>query len=337
MDAFLLGSGFSRAISDSMPTVRELMPELMTFAERERPQHSRLEISPFIEDLEATLGYLATPQPFLTDAENEENHALFSRISEWLARKIFDAQSHATGSSCPEWLSQLVRKWDRDNAAIVTLNYDTLVEAVLTSGVIPETGKRVLPFHAYPFPLPFDASRTGGSVWGPDPRATFCLYKLHGSVNWFYSGERGSIGDPLYQVPEVSPWGRERPPKFDEFLGRNPGLVPFVIPPTPSKSPYFENAMFREIWRRARAALNSADTLYVIGYSFAAADLQVQALVASTVAPGQRVTVVNPDPNVAARCRAIFLNTGNLTELSDPDCLPDFAEKYCSDKSMDVR
>jgi len=43
--------------------------------------------------------------------------------------------------------------------------------------------------------------------------------------------------------------------------------MPFIVPPTATKSSYLTNLVVRKIWARARAALAKAKRLIVIGYS----------------------------------------------------------------------
>ncbi|MDA8063349.1 MAG: hypothetical protein M0T80_13130 [Actinomycetota bacterium] len=45
-----------------------------------------------------------------------------------------------------------------------------------------------------------------------------------------------------------------------------PGRVPFVVPPTATKSAYLTNLVVRELWNRAFEALARADRVVLAGY-----------------------------------------------------------------------
>jgi hypothetical protein len=52
-----------------------------------------------------------------------------------------------------------------------------------------------------------------------------------------------------------------------------PGRVPFVVPPSAVKSPYYRNPITREIWLQAAESLRQADRVFVVGYSLPPTDL----------------------------------------------------------------
>src|SRR5436309_12587613 len=115
-----------------MPTVAGLRKPLDRFLAEQAP---RLlvgddEQKPLIDNVEGLLTYLASPQPFLSPAENLENEALFLRVSKWLSESIFQAQRHALGQPRPDWAVELLRRWNSDRVPVISLNYDTLVEAL---------------------------------------------------------------------------------------------------------------------------------------------------------------------------------------------------------------
>lgn len=83
---FILGSGFSKAVNDSMPTVIGLSKAAEAFLEEERAT-PLLRPSDF-DDFEVWLSYLSVEQPALMSYENLENRALFYRISSWLGSHL---------------------------------------------------------------------------------------------------------------------------------------------------------------------------------------------------------------------------------------------------------
>ncbi len=298
---FVLGSGLSRAAHPSMPTVRDLeehLLERLTEAGRTDllADGGRL----VTRDVEALFGFLAARQPFLREPENLENRARFLRLSEWLAEHLWRCQERALGSPMPGWLGDLVRYMHEQRSTVITLNYDTLIEStVLTLDLLPKHRKALGALYAVRIAVA--EARYAGVIRG-EVAETLRLVKLHGSLNWFYSGAEGFFGETIFDARGHVTWGRRDPEAYRNLKAKVPGLVPLVIPPTPAKSTYFENETVRELWWVARAALESADEVWLVGYSLPTGDQQMAALLASTCA-GKTIVPVNTDERVADRIR----------------------------------
>jgi len=87
----------------------------------------------------------------------------------------------------------------QNRSSVITLNYDTLVERV--AGMQSWKLSRGIPTGLlYPIPLT-PAAQRGQTQLTPGPVETFKLFKLHGSINWFYSGASDFFGETLYFVP----------------------------------------------------------------------------------------------------------------------------------------
>jgi hypothetical protein len=76
-DIFLLGAGFSRAVFNGMPLMKELSEGLRKTI---HPINRRLLRSE--DDLEMWLTYLAQSHPWLTEAQNLRNRAQFLELTE---------------------------------------------------------------------------------------------------------------------------------------------------------------------------------------------------------------------------------------------------------------
>lgn len=116
----------------------------------------------------------------------------------------------------------------------------------------------ILPFYLYRLPL-------GGKDQGqsfPDPKeSVFSYYKLHGSVNWFYSGLHEVIDEPIYYRPS-------------DAISTT-GLVPVIIPPVLDKNSFYKNHTLQIQWHNALVALqdSSITTFYFVGYSLIPTDM----------------------------------------------------------------
>lgn len=327
MDVFLLGSGFSHAISAAMPTMRDLAGPALSFVNDYRPQRSLGAVP--LGDLEAWMSQLAEPPPFLSESDALEDKALFLRLADWLWTTLFRAQQAVFSSqeSMPEWLEKLVTHWHEHRAEVITLNYDYLVEAALEGLHLGEQPTPLGYYDAYPLAVPFWFHRTGGA-FGREARPTLKLYKLHGSLNWFYSGAPEFRGQQIYDSQLAGSWSSlsESWLTLEQLRERVPGQVPLIVPPTSYKSRFFDNELVRAIWQRARRAVEVAETIFMIGYSMPPTDLMVRALVGLGT-EGKTVVSINRDVEIRERYQSLCPDLSPTDLIFDgDDALPDFVE-----------
>src|SRR5438270_888841 len=104
-EAFLIGAGFSRAISAAMPILADLSPEAF-------PTDLRDQLSAALgDDFETQITYLAEDHPWLTAADVLRNRAQFLEASARIARTLLHQQSIALSRPMPTWLEQLMKLW----------------------------------------------------------------------------------------------------------------------------------------------------------------------------------------------------------------------------------
>jgi hypothetical protein len=310
---FLLGAGFSKAISDCMP----LMPAL-----GERVRNLLCDgvlpapVDKFGEDFEAWLSYLAVDQPWLSAADNLRNRAAFLDVSRAVEEVMSAAEQQATqGRSLPTPLARLVRYWVRENVTVVTFNYDLLVESAYLGASWADRNPDVE--HLYRVPLTTASARPGkGFILGNEPLRAFDLLKLHGSMNWYYSGVDDAAADTIYLGRTPRRWSEPvsgDPIYPDELVVETPrdpdylaDKVPMIVPPASVKSGFYSNLSLRTQWRAAAKALTDADELVVIGYSLPKTDELVQSLLVTKSSAVQRIVSVDKDIVAAERLRKMF-------------------------------
>ncbi len=267
------------------------------------------------QDFEKAMSYLIDSEPWLSEAERLRNRALFVMISGAIHSGIVKAQKTVLDAmhQCPDWLLRLVCWMHVNKAPVVTLNYDTILEMVASEFYLG-MGRMLTSDDLRPF-------RTSGErISDPqDGHSTFPLLKLHGSLNWTYSGTDSYFGEAIQDalVPRWSAgWLGE--------LGCDPidGRVPLIVPPTFNKTRYFENEKIRWIWRRSAVALALARRIFCIGYSLPEGDLLMRFLLNDAQPPedmdpppGRRIPLylVNTDP----RCRDQFRNLPRWFQISE--------------------
>ena len=268
-DVFLLGAGFSKAVSDDMPLLQELSSQI-----RGRLSDLPESLSTVGDNIEIWLSYLSQPHPWLRASENLRNRALALDITEEIKKVLDEKEQLAVLDECPSWLLTLTQHWHKNQAGVISLNYDTLVERA--AGKI-STGQRqdshLCAEHLYPVKFTL-STRRDAVVPGPEVADSFTLFKLHGSTNWYYSGASESTGEVIY-YSHIEGWvansSRESNSKQEVS-----DKVTLIVPPTTEKVGFFQHESLKRIWTQALSSLRTATRLFIIGYSLPMTDLAVR-------------------------------------------------------------
>lgn len=319
---FLLGAGFSKAICAEMPLMRELGEAVGSQLNREG--HSLpASLSQFGDDFEQLLSYLAEWQPWLDHAEVLRNRASFLDVSRAVGDVIRERQAAAIRLPQPTWMRDLIGYWDRMKSTVITLNYDVLVEAAAIEQTNVGSWSDL-----YRAPVIPAAARTS-AVLGGSPAESFALLKLHGSVTWFWSGIESIPSDPIYDAGLCGGWSLagliSRYENLDRLVADK---VPMVVPPTATKSAFYDNATLRSQWQSACKALENADELVLIGYSLPASDTVVRALLRTTFA-GSAVIPVDVGGMVVEHAGSLFADRVVSAFCNRTDAVEAFVRMTC--------
>ena len=302
-EAFVLGAGFSRAISGEMP----LTDDLGKYLAADIPG-----VSDSLGSLsfEAWLSGRAEPQPYLNLAANLERQALFARATESLARALDDAITRTLGSPMCRWLGELIGLWHLQNSDVLTFNYDTLVECAFETLQFWDWRQETR--FQWGSLINYNPSGYAGSSFneidGVAPHPSFRLWKLHGSTNWFWTpGDR--TGASARRVDLPGQFLAPQPLGLASQHWRAPGRERLLVPPSASKSPYYANPVTTATWMRGYEALSRASVITLIGYSLPATDLTTIGMLTEAVSNGTvrevRIVDVNPEP-LAERLRVLM-------------------------------
>ena len=267
--------------------------------------------------------YLSQPQPWLREPEVDLHRSLAGRIRRCIADVIEERTALASASRAPEWLHRLVLAWHRREAVVITLNYDTLVEKVARDLSVSEKINVLHPSDIYPPYFANIVSRSGHAIWGGEDIATLRLLKLHGSVNWHYSGREDFHGETIFysDVTAFGPADDEtaRKARSQRLRAMAADKETLIIPPVAEKTTYFNNETVRGLWNDAAAALQRAAALYIVGYSLPVSDLGMRFFLAGNVPDADSVVhVVNTDSNVLERYREFLHRSDLRTEYVEP-------------------
>jgi len=342
-EVFILGAGFSRAILTEMPLTKDLSAEVLECYRQADtiPPEIRTMIE---EDFEKALTFLAQDKPWLREPENLRHKALYLDLTHvirgTLHHKCRDPLVWGTNRP-PLWLEALITYWHTHHSTVVTLNYDTLIERVAGATY---WNKRTAPIPTgdlYPVPLT-PAQQRAVPLIAKKALETFKLFKLHGSINWFYSGRSDFFGEELYYVPCMGgPDG-----VFDAAEGHDPenphwaqigDKTALIIPPVLDKSVFFQHESIRSMWFQAGEAIKSATRIVCMGYSLPSSDLTMAHFL-KTSAPPRSVPfeIVDVVPKLDHFASVLGATQYDFHQSErDLDCIPWFVVKNCVQNDKD--
>ncbi|MDX2151597.1 MAG: hypothetical protein SFV54_12740 [Bryobacteraceae bacterium] len=223
---------------------------------------------------------------------------MLEEIGPALQRRELEATQ---GTRPPEWLLKLVYWAHDEQAAMISLNYDTLLERAFECLPVVRTNSREFRLDAralYPHQFPLDSPDGSKASWWP----TAELLKLHGSLNWYYSGADAFFGETLRYL-QVAPWG-------SGYTAGASGLsdkVPLIAPPLTDKSAFISHESLQMGWRRAHQVLYQAKRVFCIGFSFPPTDQAIRFLIADAFGNTKKgFYLVDIDDKLPSRVRSIL-------------------------------
>jgi len=316
---YILGAGFSRAISSHMPLTSDLTR--LTIAklkeQKDNDVSSILEKAPVTGDIELLLTYLAEQQPWLDVERGLRNRALFLNISKLIAEIIFDHQEKAIQEivlTNNHWALDLIRAWMGRPSCVVSLNYDILVEQLFSIAFENSNYKDL-----FTTVVAFAPSRDGGARIAHEiQRLPMKLYKLHGSISWYYSGSESFFGETVYDSG-LFPFqpSRVHDNLYDIFRSTN-DKVPLLVPPTIHKESFFKNEFVRAQWRSSQNDLSQCEEIFTLGYSLPKSDVMMRFYLSEILKlpTFKTLYVVNTSDDVIDNYREAFKPYGEKLDFS---------------------
>ena len=330
-EVFVLGSGFSKAVNEAMPTLGELS-ECIVPALRKRDSELVDRLKRLGSNVELWMSYLSQSQPWLSVEQNQYNLSFTGVIRKLIYSHIDDLVSKI--NTAPEWMSRLVTKWDEERVTVISLNYDTLVERVTVDLKFQESDGRsrsLTAWDIYPSYL-VNAGTRGASTWLPESVVTFRLLKLHGSTNWYYSGQPEFHGENiLYAIPWGLDLSADAAAQEEKTLAMVSDKEALIIPPVVEKSIYFKNETVGRLWWEAANALRTASSITVIGYSLPKSDLGMRSFLATVAGKGKKeVIVVDVDAGIPSRYQGLLGSSKIVDRFAgQDDAVERFVNDYC--------
>lgn len=227
---------------------------------------------------------------------------------------IRDAEGVAFSGEIPEWAGPLLTHFHEEQAVLVTLNYDTVLERLAflaLSGASGEEKDEFKPAGTYPLHVT-DIRTRQGRYYTRSVGDSFELLKLHGSINWFYPGTELSDSHEIYyrQVDSRSPARDcERRGGISAIAYRD--LSPLIVPPLVEKSPFYAAGLLASLWVRFRYTLEKVEQLFIVGSSLPKTDVPLEVFLKAHSGNLKRVFLVDSAGGQAAdalkeRLREVF-------------------------------
>jgi hypothetical protein len=303
---YVLGAGFSRAISGEMPTMDHLSSEVKQAVRASRLPKIPGADTPLANNFEQWLSYLVETPPWLSESHQARNRAGFSDVARAVHSVLSDCQKRAVqNGEPPEWLQPLMVYWEENAATVITFNYDLFVELAWLRSFSDGDRRLRRSLYLYPVPITPIGTRLGYPIGGIPTADGLRLLKLHGSLSWRYSGQGSTPGDVIYDlgvfgsgwdVDGIGPvqFGNGRPDADELSVDREP----MIVPPAAVKSPYYNNRTLQELWRLAADALSKAEELVIMGFSLPQTDLLVGSMLVTTLPKRSKITPVNRNAGI---------------------------------------
>lgn len=300
MDVFLFGAGLSKFLNPDMPLMKDL-GELIKNSQISLPAVP-VEFEKGL-NAEVLLSHLSEELPWEPEELVLRKKAAFIEISKFIGSVITEKQSEFD-KNFPDYLKLFALQILKRKAVLITLNYDTILEQFIDFAhyQTPEGGAPEW-WSYYQLPLTLDSERNNsGSERGifPPHFSSTKILKLHGSINWLYSGRSSFYGETIYLENSDKSFFQVR----GNHLTRD--KVPLIIPPTFSKSSFFNNETIKLLWRIAGDELSHCKRVIFFGYSFPESDSVVKTLVSQKLAEDTEMVVVDIDESIVERVKRLF-------------------------------
>ena len=269
---YILGSGFSKSVSQTMPTLKELTQELLLINDKK----NYYELSSFVQNLKQ----LANNSREVTTIEkitsiilskglfyNTEEKIYYNTLRHQLMRWVFERIEADSPEVDPAKQQALIRFFEQCNKAepgaecdelslILSFNYDLLLERLL--------GRESGPGWEFDYIINLNSYKGPKRLESKADKPVFEYLKLHGSLNWFTApgADRNDLSN-VYLVDESDP-------SMHLIHNRD---IPVYIPMAFAKTEFFIGSLYNILWNIGRRCLEEAEEINFIGYGFPQTDI----------------------------------------------------------------
>lgn len=300
---YFLGAGASKAFHPDFPLAGELKLDYLLQSSNYDEGRTAPDLA--IRQLEGFLEKSPEPsrirsQPFeklLGEFQVEsEPYYPYENSLICLCRLLSLENRSLSGPVLDDWL----RKVREQHCTIITTNYDTAVEDVLSNlgtgelplGALDALDRDALHWLDYGVSKRLVYRRREPRRWRNPPEGSILFLKLHGSISWLYCvGCCKYVLDRMHQHAmeyAISAYGKC--PSCNKATLRQTVIVP------PVEAKKYEDVAIRTIWRRARKELRATEEVTFAGFSLNPVDSGIQELLSKAYVSSRirKVRIVDP-------------------------------------------
>ena len=284
---YVLGTGFSKAIHNDMPLLKDLSEDIYAKYKREIDDPHLIAYKDNVEEL---LSYLYSEHPWKKELNKHNDFVLYLKIAECISNIIKDNQEllldPRTVCRDNKNIEKLITTFCKNKTNIITFNYDTIIENLLNRNSTEPCD--VASLCQIPVRSIQDRVHPSNNSISKLNKNDVHLMKMHGSIHWYYSGDLEINIDNVYydSTPE------DKSPAYQNLKA---DLNPFIIPPIMDKSEFYKNHVLKTTWYNAYTNLKGASSVVIIGYSIPLSDYSSQMLLRSAIQKTADIIIVNED------------------------------------------
>lgn len=325
-EVFFIGSGFSKAINSKYPTLLELSNQILGINYEKIQDEYNTSYFPASckNNIEILLTYLSSNFPWKTKEQDLKDRALYEHIVSKI-QQIFGYLSSQESPNNNDNSEKFIPLWKyimQKGTPIISLNYDLLCEIYLSLQKCPRLKGYVKNYNEF-------ANFYRGRIINIESTIDLMdaadylpeIIKLHGSCNWYYSGD--NLYSKIY-------FGDNSDPIPKEILG---SYSPYIVPPITDKNIFYKNQTIKYLWNRAFHYLKKAKKIYIIGFSFPQTDLSVKLLFESAMKQNTDVCVY-----VINTAEALNIENSNyiIERYNEIFANTNINYDYCCDNSLEL-
>ena len=267
----ILGSGFSKAVSEKMPAMKQLTAMLKKETNVQK-YGALIEYVDILRDrsndcneltsIESISSLILGKSFFYNTSESLYFEYLKNQLLNWLFESLnreaplIDSNKEQMTAEFVKSVSSMRSSEEQNNTLVMTFNYDLLIERLIRDVLHDEIcTDYIVKLNRYS-----DLSEDSSDKC----ERKFRYLKLHGSFNWFRSP--GGLNYNLNNIYLVKESDMER-----ELIHHND--IPVFIPMISSKISYRQGSFYNALWNIAERYLDLCDEVSFIGYGFPVTDL----------------------------------------------------------------
>ncbi len=331
--AFFLGAGFSKAINPNYPLLPELSRKIkINIIGRNRDLFNRYKYicDEIGENIEELLTYLSSDLPWKTEYIKALDKALYIDITKKINTIISQIDASVDKDTLYKTQALFTDFINKNQSLCLTLNYDTLLEKIVFSGLGEEYQKfnGYEGFYSVPIQSVLDRWKIQTSAkWGSkheDPKGEKlpAILKLHGSINWLWAG--ASPSDPIY-CSDKDP---------NNFVQSTLDLQYFIVPPTLDKSSFYNNNILKSIWSLAFMLLSLSEEIYIIGFSLPDSDMSIKYFFKEVVNKNKNLTIYVINTDASDELKKRYKNVFPEKNLNFDYCREHAFDRFVKEKLL---